>query len=223
MRASTSATTGACKKPDEIRAFLLGKLAPDDLNAVADHLDTCPQCVAVLMALPISSYGLLAELRGLGAARIPADEAALEPEMAALEASLPEPGWVPQNGCADDLPPPIHLRDYRILEKLGEGGMGEVWVARQSEPVKRKVAIKFIKTGMDSRAVLTRFEQERQALAVMDHPNIARVFDGGLAPTGTPFFVMELVAGLPLNKYCDEAKLSVHDRLQLFVSICQAV
>ena len=112
---------------------------------------------------------------------------------------------------------------YTLQQKIGEGGMGEVWVAKQTEPVKRKVALKLIKTGMDSRAVLQRFEQERQALALMDHPNIARVLDGGLTPTGQPFFVMELVNGLPLTKFCDEARLTPKERLELFVPICQAV
>jgi eukaryotic-like serine/threonine-protein kinase len=112
---------------------------------------------------------------------------------------------------------------YTLQEKIGEGGMGAVWVAKQSEPVKRRVALKLIKTGMDSRAVLQRFEQERQALAMMDHPNIARVFDGGLTPTGQPFFVMELVNGLALNRFCDEARLTPRERLELFVPICQAV
>ena len=112
---------------------------------------------------------------------------------------------------------------YMLQQKIGEGGMGEVWVAKQTEPVKRKVALKLIKTGMDSRAVLARFEQERQALAMMDHPNIARVLDGGLTPGGQPFFVMELVNGLPLSKFCDEAKLTPRERLELFVPICQAV
>ena len=112
---------------------------------------------------------------------------------------------------------------YTLQERIGEGGMGEVWVAKQTEPVKRKVALKLIKPGMDSRAVLQRFEQERQALALMDHPNIARVLDAGLTPTGHPFFVMELVNGLPLTKFCDEAKLTPKERLELFVPICQAV
>ena len=112
---------------------------------------------------------------------------------------------------------------YTLLEKIGEGGMGEVWVAKQTEPVKRKVALKLIKTGMDSKAVLARFEQERQALALMDHPNIARVLDGGMTPTGQPFFAMELVNGLPLNKFCDEMKLTPKERLELFVPICLAV
>jgi tetratricopeptide (TPR) repeat protein len=112
---------------------------------------------------------------------------------------------------------------YTLIDKIGEGGMGEVWVARQTEPVKRKVALKLIKTGMDSKAVLSRFEQERQALALMDHPNIARVLDGGLTPTGQPFFAMELVNGLPLTRFCDEARLTPWQRLELFVPICQAV
>jgi eukaryotic-like serine/threonine-protein kinase len=112
---------------------------------------------------------------------------------------------------------------YTLVERIGEGGMGEVWVAKQTEPVKRKVALKLIKAGMDSKAVQQRFEQERQALALMDHPNIARVIDGGTTGAGRPYFVMELVNGLPLNKFCDEAKLGVRDRLELFTSICQAV
>ncbi|MFN7803150.1 MAG: serine/threonine-protein kinase, partial [Planctomycetaceae bacterium] len=112
---------------------------------------------------------------------------------------------------------------YTLQQKLGEGGMGEVWGARQTEPVQRQVALKLIKTGMDSRAVLQRFEQERQALALMDHPNIARVLDGGVTPTGEPYFVMELVDGLPLTRFCDERKLPLTERLKLFVPICQAV
>jgi tetratricopeptide (TPR) repeat protein/tRNA A-37 threonylcarbamoyl transferase component Bud32 len=112
---------------------------------------------------------------------------------------------------------------YTLQDKIGEGGMGEVWVARQSAPVKRKVALKLIKKGMDSRAVLQRFDQERQALAMMDHPNIAKVLDAGMTPNGQPFFVMELVKGLPLNQFCDEAKLALEERLELFVPICQAV
>jgi serine/threonine protein kinase len=119
---------------------------------------------------------------------------------------------------------------YKILESLGEGGMGTVWVAEQTQPVRRKVAVKLIKGGMDSRAVLSRFEAERQALALMDHPNIAKVLDGGttgaepgsLSP-GRPFFVMEYVKGVPLTEYCDAARLSIAQRLDLFVPICQAI
>jgi serine/threonine protein kinase len=117
----------------------------------------------------------------------------------------------------------IIAQRYKLEEKIGEGGMGEVWAARQIEPVKRRVALKLIKSGMNSRAMLARFEQERQALAVMDHQNIARIYDGGLTPTGQPFFVMELVNGLPLNRFCDEARLTPRERLALFVNVCDAI
>jgi serine/threonine protein kinase len=119
---------------------------------------------------------------------------------------------------------------YTLLESIGEGGMGRVWVAEQTQPVRRKVALKLIRAGMDSRAVLARFEQERQALALMDHPNIARVLDGGMtggepggASPGRPFFGMELVNGLPLTRFCDQGKLTPQERLELFVPVCQAV
>jgi eukaryotic-like serine/threonine-protein kinase len=112
---------------------------------------------------------------------------------------------------------------YRLLERIGEGGMGEVWVARQTEPVQRKVALKLIKAGMDSKSVLGRFEAERQALALMDHPNIAKVLDGGLTDDLRPYFVMELVNGQPLTRFCDETKLTPRERLELFVPVCHAV
>jgi WD40 repeat protein/serine/threonine protein kinase/tetratricopeptide (TPR) repeat protein len=112
---------------------------------------------------------------------------------------------------------------YTLVELLGEGGMGSVYRAEQTEPVKRAVALKLIKSGMDSKAVLARFDAERQALALMDHPNIARVFDGGTTEKGQPFFVMELVQGKALTDYCDQNQLSVKARLELFVSVCQAV
>src|SRR6516165_4974655 len=112
---------------------------------------------------------------------------------------------------------------YTVRDILGEGGMGIVYRADQSAPVKRQVALKLIKIGMDSRAVLARFDAERQALALMDHPHIARVYDGGTTEAGQPFFVMELVSGVPITEYCDTKRLSVRARLELFVSVCQAV
>jgi serine/threonine protein kinase len=112
---------------------------------------------------------------------------------------------------------------YKLLQPIGEGGMGDVWMAEQIRPVQRKVALKIIKAGMDSRQVLARFEAERQALAVMDHPNIAKVLDGGATPTGRPYFVMELVKGQPITQYCDEQRLTPHQRLGLFLSVCQAI
>jgi serine/threonine protein kinase len=112
---------------------------------------------------------------------------------------------------------------YKLLEAIGQGGMGTVYVAEQSEPVRRKVALKLIKLGMDSASVVARFEAERQALALMDHPNIAKVLDGGLSEAGRPFFVMEHVKGVPISAYCDSARLSIRERLQLFVLVCDAV
>lgn len=112
---------------------------------------------------------------------------------------------------------------YRLMEQLGEGGMGIVFVAEQSEPVRRKVALKLIKPGMDSKAVIARFEAERQALALMDHPNIARVLDAGTTRERLPYFVMELVRGLPITQYCDQAKATIDQRLLLFIDVCNAV
>ncbi len=119
--------------------------------------------------------------------------------------------------------PGLRIGHYQLLEQIGEGGFGTVWMARQLEPVQRKVALKVIKAGMDTKEVIARFEVERQALALMDHPNIARVLDAGVTDTGRPYFVMELIDGLPITDYCDREKLSVKDRLKLFLKVCQAV
>jgi serine/threonine protein kinase len=134
---------------------------------------------------------------------------------------------------ADSAPPPdrgpaeeigsIVAGRYKLLQLLGEGGMGSVFMAEQKQPVKRMVALKVVKAGMDSRTVLARFEAERQALALMDHPNIAKVLDAGTTERGQPFFAMELVKGVRLTLFCDERQLSVNDRLLIFQQICQAV
>ncbi|MGD9347071.1 MAG: tetratricopeptide repeat protein, partial [Candidatus Aminicenantes bacterium] len=112
---------------------------------------------------------------------------------------------------------------YKLIEELGRGGMGVVYKAEQFQPIKRSVAFKIIKLGMDTHRVIARFETEKQALAVMDHPNIAKVFDAGATETGRPYFVMELVQGLPLSGYCDRHNLTTRERLELFIPICQAV
>jgi serine/threonine protein kinase/Flp pilus assembly protein TadD len=112
---------------------------------------------------------------------------------------------------------------YKLLEQIGEGGFGVVFMAEQQQPVRRKVALKVLKPGMDTRQVVARFEAERQALALMDHPHIAHVFDGGETATGRPYFVMELVKGLPITDFCDQARWSVRERLELFITVCQAV
>src|SRR5436190_10252941 len=115
------------------------------------------------------------------------------------------------------------LGRYKLLERVGEGGCGVVYVAEQTEPVRRRVALKVIKLGMDTKQVVARFEAERQALAMMDHPNIAKVLDAGTTDVGRPFFVMELVRGIRITEYCDQAQLSTKERLDLFIKVCQAI
>jgi serine/threonine protein kinase len=126
-----------------------------------------------------------------------------------------------------DRPPIVELGEligpYKLLERIAEGGMGEVWMAEQRAPMRRKVALKIIKEGMDTRQVVARFEAERQALALMDHPNIAKVLDGGATEQGRPYFVMELVRGTPIITYCDQHRLTLRQRLELFVPVCQAI
>src|SRR5271163_626396 len=112
---------------------------------------------------------------------------------------------------------------YKLMEQIGEGGMGLVFVAEQQHPVRRKVALKIIKPGMDSRDVIGRFEAERQALALMDHPHIAKVHDAGTTASGRPYFLMELVKGIAIVEYCDQHELTARERLELFLSVCQAV
>jgi len=147
------------------------------------------------------------------------------------------------HGSGDDLPGPTdrteltsqsgdgsladgeveRIGPYRLLEKLGEGGIGEVWLAEQTEPVQREVALKFIKQGMDTKQVIARFEAERQALAMMDHPAIAKVHDAGATPRGRPYFVMERVRGVPITDHCDRHKLSNRERIELLIRVCEGV
>src|SRR5271155_1811927 len=115
------------------------------------------------------------------------------------------------------------LGRYKLLEQIGEGGCGVVYVAEQTEPVRRRVALKVIKLGMDTKQVVARFEAERQGLAMMDHPNIAKVLDAGATETGRPYFVMELVRGIKITEYCDQANLSTKERIDLFIKVCQAI
>jgi serine/threonine protein kinase len=133
----------------------------------------------------------------------------------------------PPNATVDEQPvteqPGSTIGPYKLMEQIGAGGMGLVFVAEQHQPVRRKVALKVIKPGMDTREVVARFEAERQALALMDHPNIARVLDAGATDSGRPYFVMELVRGVPITRFCDENRLTPRERLELFVAVCQAV
>jgi serine/threonine protein kinase len=157
------------------------------------------------------------------------DVALLARLQALLQAHEAAEGFLPDQPIG--LPPLIPVSEkpgdrigrYKLREKIGEGGCGVVYVAEQEEPVRRKVALKIIKLGMDTKDVVARFEAERQALAMMDHPNIAKVHDAGATETGRPYFVMELVRGLKITDYCDQRQLPTRERLELFIKVCQAV
>ena len=149
-----------------------------------------------------------------------------------LERPVGQPGKLPSAppatiklSFADDPSeaPGARIGRYKLLQQIGEGGCGTVFMAEQEEPVRRRVALKVIKLGMDTKSVVARFEAERQALAMMDHPNIAKVLDAGATDAGRPFFVMELVRGIPITRYCDENKLDTQARLDLFIKVCQAI
>src|SRR5208283_1112315 len=124
---------------------------------------------------------------------------------------------------ASELPETKCIGPYKLLQKLGEGGYGVVYMAEQEQPIRRRVALKIIKLGMDTKNVIARFEAQRQALALMDHPNIARVLDAGATETGRPYFVMELVYGVKITEYCDQNRVSMRERLELFIQVCNAV
>jgi serine/threonine protein kinase/Flp pilus assembly protein TadD len=126
-------------------------------------------------------------------------------------------------GPATGVVPGEDFGRYRIIESLGEGGMGTVYLAEQREPIRRRVALKVVKLGMDTAGVLARFDNERQALAIMDHPNVAQIFDAGTTPTGRPYFVMEYIEGAPITQYCDRKRLTARERLALFLAVCRAV
>ena len=130
---------------------------------------------------------------------------------------------VTPNGAAQIEGPGTRIGRYELLELIGEGGMGLVYLAEQKEPVRRKVALKIIKPGMDSKQVVARFEAERQVLALLDHPNIAHVLDAGTTGAGRPYFVMEHVKGLSITQYCDQNKVNIEQRLKLFRQVCEGV
>jgi tetratricopeptide (TPR) repeat protein len=167
-----------------------------------------------------------AELRARAAALLAAHRKAdsfLEQPAQPLGKTVDAPASRDSRAAAEEVAGAVLAGRYKLLEEIGEGGMGAVWMAQQTEPVKRLVAVKLIKAGMDSKLVLARFEAERQALALMDHPNIAKVLEGGATASGRPFFVMELVKGVPLTKFCDEQRLTPRQRLELFIPVCQAI
>ena len=194
-----------------------------------------PETADRIESLFAAAVALPPEERGAYLERECSGDPALRDRLLALLRAHDRAGHVidrPVNGDPDqtagyaptsEQPGTIIAGRYKLLEEIGQGGMGTVWAAEQTTPVRRKVALKLIKAGMDSRSVLARFEAERQALALMDHPNIAKVLDGGLTDSGRPYFVMEYVKGVPITEYCDATRLSVEERLNLFVQVCSAL
>ena len=173
--------------------------------------------------------GLVFELKGQTAFSDLSQECKLAlPQFADLIVELQQQlsvttGVPTKDNLTEDTAHHLQIGKYRLQSQVGVGGMGEVWLARQSKPVRRDVALKIIKSGLGSKEVVARFEAERQALAMMEHPNIAKILDGGTTEQGQPYFVMELVQGIPLSAYCDREKLSINQRLEIFRQICDGV
>ena len=203
----------SCPPESRLVAYERGDLPAGERAAVAEHLAACSSCAARL--------GTRAESAGTIESGFPLGD---QPGVT-LGATAVDPAAVSR--AADPGPPAaggtVLLGRYKLLERIGQGGMGVVYRAEQVEPIRRRVAVKLIKEGMDTHQVLARFEAERQALALMDHPNIARVLDAGASATGRPYFVMELVQGVPITTYCDEHRLTTRDRLALFITTCRAI
>ncbi len=171
-------------------------------HSVRTHVDGCPRCQQRVKELDSK------EVSGNAPAlRVPIGTVDFDPEPP--QPSSEGPGTV--------------IGPYKLRQKLGDGGMGAVYEAEQERPIRRRVALKLIKPGMDSERVIARFEAERQALALMSHANIAKVLDAGTTPSGRPFFVMELVPGVPIAQYCNDSRLTLRERLELFIPVCEAI
>ncbi len=185
-----------CPGPTEHTRFYRQEMSATEVRAFEDHLRECALCQARHRELADELSRLEDEVRDLG----------------------PTVGVAPPVARVPD-----HIGSYRVLQKLGEGGMGVVYLAEQHVPLRRRVAVKVVKAGLDTREVLARFEAEREALALMDHPNVARVLDAGTATDGQPYFVMEYVQGIRITEYCDNNRQDIAGRLQLFEQVCSAV
>ncbi len=200
----------------QLRDFLMGRLSGDAHERTEDHIRSCRQCTEVLESVQTEDDPLLASLRDAVKESASRDRTG--------NSGMPRKLEGPSVGRDDpsDLAG-TRIGPYKLLQPIGEGGMGIVYMCDQEHPVKRRVAMKIIKPGMDSKQVVARFEAERQAFAMMDHMSIAKVFDAGMTDNGLPYFVMELVRGRHITEYCDHHRLTVRERLELFVPVCHAI
>lgn len=225
-----------CPTESDWDRYHAGELDEAQAAEVQEHFASCATCAARNAAHEESYRRLVDDLRGLHQDKYanrppPGDTTAGSSDVTEPPRGRRRPVPV---GEASGTPPrdvsvTVHeeagsfVGPYRLLEMLGQGGFGIVYLAEQTEPIRRRVALKIIKLGMDTRQVVARFEAERQALAMMDHPNVAKVFDAGSTGHGRPYFVMELVQGVPITDYCDRHKLGTRERLELFIQVCDAV
>jgi len=193
-------------------------------RACADHPEAKARVEVLLKALDDAGSFLEEAVTpaGTDGGASPADDSLSDPT-AAYDPTPDADFTVSVGPSPTAVPTGTRIGPYKLLQVIGEGGMGLVYMAEQEHPVRRKVALKVIKPGMDTAQVIARFEAERQALAMMNHPNIAGVLDAGTTTSGLPYFVMELVRGIPITRYCDEARLSAEDRLSLFIPVCAAI
>ncbi|MEM9411917.1 MAG: serine/threonine-protein kinase [Planctomycetota bacterium] len=186
----------------DLSEFAFGQLPDEKAKQIEDHLNQCDDCCRQLEDLSAGDNDFAAEIKD-----------AMDASRKVNEIFEEQP-----NHTASQ-----HIGPYKLLQQIGAGGMGQVWMAEQEKPVRRRVALKLTRAGVNSKEVIARFEAERQALAMMDHQNIAKVLDAGATTSGNPYFVMELVKGIPLIEYCDNKKLGIRERLNLFIPVCKAV
>jgi eukaryotic-like serine/threonine-protein kinase len=217
----------ACDKPARMSHDVLNPRTRRDAAVMVDPIRAKSVFVAAVEKSPAERTAFLDEAVGEDTALRQRVEALIQAHddpdsfLDKVGVQLPTVGHTPLAPLAERVG--TLIGPYKLLQQIGEGGMGVVWMAEQTQPVQRKVALKVIKPGMDSRQVIARFEAERQALAMMDHVNIARVLDAGTTESGLPYFVMELVHGVPITQYCDDNHLTPRERLELFVPVCQAI
>lgn len=212
----------SCPTLEELELYMVGKLAPAHWELVDEHISTCELCVERMEDLQPADDSFAAAVKS--ASPCDPSESKSDGESYHRSSFFGEYGESqPKRKVSDSIQAEVTIGPYRVLEFIGKGGMGEVFLAEQSKPFKRKVAIKVVSSETPTKEIIARFDVERQALALMDHENIARIIDAGVTHHGRPYFVMEYVAGVPITDYCDHQQLGVEKRLELYVQACRAI